>query len=248
LEVEFATQPGTSFTFYDSDFKEEGDTSLELAYALTVHKAQGSEFNTVFLMLPRSPLMVTCELLYTALTRQKTKVVVLLQGAASDLHCLSSEHYSAAACRLTNLFGPPRPIEFKGTFLEERLIHNTTRGELVRSKSEVIIANLLHAQTVDYTYEQELVLDSMPTNKFPDFTIENDDTGERYYWEHLGMLGDQGYKRRWDEKEQWYRDHGILPHEEGGGPNGTLIITRDDPKGGIDSLYINQLIQEVFGV
>jgi hypothetical protein len=248
LEVEFSTQPGTSFTFYDSDFKEEGEASLELAYALTVHKAQGSEFDTVFLVLPRSPLMVTRELLYTALTRQKTKVVVLLQGAATDLHRLSSEHYSAAACRLTNLFGPPRPIAFKGTFLEERLIHNTTRGELVRSKSEVIIANLLHAKTIDYAYEQELVLGGISTNKFPDFTIEDDNTGELYYWEHLGMLGDRGYKRRWDEKEQWYRDSGIVPHEEGGGPNGTLIITRDDPDGGINSLYINQLIEEVFGV
>jgi hypothetical protein len=175
-------------------------------------------------------------------------VVVLLQGSATDLHRFSSEQYSAAACRLTNLFGPPKPIEFKGTFLEERLIHNTARGELVRSKSEVIIANLLHAKTIDYAYEQELVLGGVPTNKFPDFTIEDDNTGEIYYWEHLGMLGDRGYKRRWDEKEQWYRDNDILPYDAGGGPNGTLIITRDDPKGGIDSLDINRLIEEVFGV
>jgi hypothetical protein len=216
LEVEFATQRGMTFKFYDSDFKEEGEASLELAYALTVHKAQGSEFDTVFLVLPRSPLMVTRELLYTALTRQKTKVVVLLQGSATDLHRFSSEQYSAAACRLTNLFGPPKPIEFKGTFLEERLIHNTTRGELVRSKSEVIIANLLHAKTIDYAYEQELVLGGLPTNKFPDFTIEDDNTGESYYWEHLGMLGDRGYKRRWDEKAQWYRDNDILPYDAGG--------------------------------
>jgi len=248
LEVEFSTQRGTAFTFYDSDFKEEGEASLELAYALTVHKAQGSEFDNVILVLPRSPLMVTRELLYTALTRHKTKVVVLLQGSATDLHRLSSERYSAAAGRLTNLFEPPKPIEFKGAFLEERLIHNTTRGELVRSKSEVIIANLLHAKTIDYDYEQELVLDGNPTNKFPDFTIEDDNTGEIYYWEHLGMLGDQGYKRRWNEKEQWYRDNGILPHNEGGGPNGTLITTRDDPNGGIDSLYINRLIKAVFSV
>jgi hypothetical protein len=94
----------------------------------------------------------------------------------------------------------------------------------------------------------QLILNGVPTNKFPDFTIEDDDTGEIYYWEHLGMLGDPGYKRRWNEKEQWYRDNGILPQDEGGGTNGTLITTRDDPKGGIDSLYINQLIEEVFGV
>ena len=248
LEIEFSTQRGTAFKFFQSDFKDEGEASLELAYALTVHKAQGSEFNRVFLVLPRSPLMVTRELLYTALTRQKEKVVVLLQGSATDLHCFSSERYSAAACRLTNLFGPPKPIEFKGVFLEERLIHNTTRGELVRSKSEVIIANLLHAKNVDYEYEQELVLNGVPANKFPDFVVEDDDTGTMYYWEHLGMLGDASYKRRWQEKEQWYHDNGILPHEEGGGPNGTLIATRDDPKGGIDSSYINRLIEEVFDV
>lgn len=247
LEVEFSTQRGTTFTFYDGDFKEEGEASLELAYALTVHKAQGSEFSTVFLVLPRSPIMVTRELLYTALTRQKENVVVLLQGSATDLHRFSSERYSASACRLTNLFGPPKPIEFKGAFLEERLIHNTARGELVRSKSEVIIANLLHAKEIDYEYEQELVLDGTPTNKYPDFTVEDDDTGEAFYWEHLGMLGDPSYRRRWEEKKTWYRDNGIVPHEDGGGDRGTLIVTQDDAKGGIDSAVIDRLIEKVFG-
>ena len=248
LEVEFSTQRGTQITFYDSDFKDEGDASLELAYALTVHKAQGSEFNTVFLVLPRSPLMITRELLYTALTRQKTKVVVLLQGSVTDLHRFSSERYSEAACRLTNLFGPPMPIEVKGIFLEERLIHNTARGELVRSKSEVIIANLLHAKGIDYEYEQELVLDGIPTGKFPDFFIEDDDYGTKYYWEHLGMLGDPNYRHRWQDKEKWYYDNKILAFKEGGGPNGVLITTRDDPNGGIDSSCINQLIEEIFDV
>ena len=248
LEVEFSTQRGTQITFYDSDFKDEGDASLELAYALTVHKAQGSEFNTVFLVLPRSPLMVTRELLYTALTRQKIKVVVLLQGSVTDLHRFSSERYSEAACRLTNLFGPPKPIEVKGVFLEERLIHNTARGELVRSKSEVIIANLLHAKGIDYEYEQELVLDGIPTGKFPDFFIEDDDYGTKYYWEHLGMLGDPNYRHRWQDKEKWYYDNKIRVFKEGGGPNGVLITTRDDPNGGIDSSYINQLIEEIFDV
>ena len=159
----------------------------------------------------------------------------------------SSERFSAAACRLTNLFGSPTPIEFKGQFLEEKLIHNTTRGELVRSKSEVIIANLLAARDIDYEYEQQLTIGGVPRDKFPDFTIEDDDTGVKYIWEHLGMLGDHGYKRRWTEKERWYRENGILPWEEGGGPNGTLIVTRDDPRGGIDSSAIHRLVEEVFG-
>src|SRR5215208_6442387 len=131
LEVEFSTQTGKIFKYYNSDFDQEGDADLELAYALTVHKAQGSEFETVFLVLPNSPLMLTRELLYTALTRQKKKVVVLHQGSATDLQKLSSERYSATASRLTNLFGPPQPVEIGGAFLEKRLIHDTVRGEAV---------------------------------------------------------------------------------------------------------------------
>ena len=152
LEVEFSTQSGQVFKFYKSDFDAEGEASVELAYALTVHKAQGSEFEVVFLVLPRSPLMLTRELLYTALTRQKRKVVVLHQGCATDLQKLSSERYSAAATRLTNLFGPPKPVKVGDVFLEDRLIHRTSRGEAVRSKSEVIVANSLCWKKIAYQY------------------------------------------------------------------------------------------------
>lgn len=50
----------------------------ETVYAMTVHKSQGTEFDTVLLVLPRheSPV-VTRELFYTAVTRAKTKVVVV---------------------------------------------------------------------------------------------------------------------------------------------------------------------------
>lgn len=243
LEIEFSTQTGQVFKFYKSDFSEEGDASLELAYALTVHKAQGSEFDVVFLVLPRSPLMLSRELLYTALTRQKKKVVVLHQGSATELQKLSSERFSSAAARLTNLFGPPKPVKVGDAFLEERLIHITSRGEAVRSKSEVIIANLLHASKVAYHYEHPLELGGV--TKYPDFTIEDDDAGITYYWEHCGMLSDPGYRRRWNDKRQWYRDNAILPYQEGGGAKGTLVVTEDSPKGGISSQEIMQVLRSV---
>lgn len=245
LEIEFSTQVGHVFKFWASDFDDDGDTSLELAYALTIHKAQGSEFDTVFLVLPRSPQMLTRELLYTALTRQKQQVVVLHQGSATDLQRLSGERWSATATRLTNLFGAPRPVAVGDTFLEERLIHRTSRGEAVRSKSEVIIANLLHAKKIDYHYESPLDLGGVV--KYPDFTVEDDDTGVTYYWEHCGLLHDPAYRRRWEDKQQWYRENGILPFDEGGGARGTLIVTRDQPDGGIDSPQIAALISKVFG-
>ncbi len=242
LQVEFSTQQGASFEFYEPK-GDDNDFSLELAYALTVHKAQGSEFDVVFLVLPRSTLMLTRELLYTALTRQKKKVVILHQGSATDLQKLSSEKYSATATRLTNLFGPPTQVAVGDRFLEERLIHRTSRGEAVRSKSEVIIANLLHANGVSYHYEHPLELGGVV--KYPDFTIEDDDTGVTYYWEHCGLLHDAAYRQRWKEKQSWYRQHGILPHEEGGGPNGTLISSRDQQDGGLDSSQIAGLIAAV---
>ena len=52
------------------------------------------------------------------------------------------------------------------------------------------------------------------------------------------MLHVPSYRRRWEEKLGWYRAHGILPLEEGSCENGTLIITRDEANGSIDSAKI----------
>src|SRR5690606_19527052 len=115
----------------------------------------------------------------------------------------------------------------------------------VRSKSEVIIANELLAQGVDrYEYEAPLALPNGET-RYPDFTIVDDDTGARYYWEHLGLLHNPDYAARWEKKLAAYRTADILPHEEGGGSSGTLIITRDDEVGGIDAKAIAELITQV---
>jgi ATP-dependent exoDNAse (exonuclease V) alpha subunit len=243
LEIEFSSQLGTNFTYYPSDFGEEGDAALELAYALTIHKAQGSEFEIVFLVLPRSPLMLSRELLYTALTRQRRKVVVLHQGDATELQRLSAEYHSLTATRLTNLFRAPKPVQVRGLkdrFLEERLIHITTRGDAVRSKSEVIIANMLHAKGINYLYEEALKLDGV--TKYPDFTIEDDNTGITYYWEHCGMLHDPGYRSRWEEKNRWYAEQGIT---EQGGTNGKLIVTRDQANGGFDASAVAAIIERL---
>ncbi|MCD4676987.1 MAG: AAA family ATPase [Desulfobacula sp.] len=49
----------------------------DLAFAITIHKSQGSEFKTVLIILPDklSPVM-TRQLLYTGVTRAKTKVII----------------------------------------------------------------------------------------------------------------------------------------------------------------------------
>ncbi|MBK7741625.1 MAG: exodeoxyribonuclease V subunit alpha [Saprospiraceae bacterium] len=51
----------------------------EPAYAMTIHKSQGSEFDEVLIILPenRENILLTRELLYTAITRAKEKVTIV---------------------------------------------------------------------------------------------------------------------------------------------------------------------------
>lgn len=241
LEVEFASQCGFKYDFTSRDFGEEGNPVLELAYALTVHKSQGSEFGTVFLILPNPCRLLSRELLYTALTRQKNRVVILHQGPRGDLRRFASDQRSETARRLTNLFVAPTPVSVDGRFYEERLIHRTSKGEWVRSKSEVIIADHLYRHGIEPPiYERPLILGNV--TKYPDFTIEDAESGMNYYWEHCGMLHVPSYLKRWKEKLAWYEANGI---REDGGPNGTLIVTRDESNGSIDSAKISQVIREV---
>ena len=240
LEVEFASQPGFKYDFTSKDFGEESNPVLELAYALTVQKSQGSEFGTVFLVLPNRCRLLSRELLYTALTRQKDRIVILHQGPRGDLRKYSSDNRSETARRLTNLFVAPSPINIDGHFFEQNLIHRTARGEMVRSKSEVIIADHLSRRNIEYSYEQPLTIAGV--TKYPDFTIEDAESGLTFYWEHCGMLHVPRYLRRWREKLAWYEANGIT---ETNGENGTLIITRDEANGSIDSSKINELIDKV---
>ena len=59
-------------------YKKEDMQELEHSYAITIHKSQGSEFNVVILVIPRTnPKLLTRNLLYTAITRAKKLIVVV---------------------------------------------------------------------------------------------------------------------------------------------------------------------------
>ncbi len=60
----------------DYSFDDLGD--LELAYAMTVHKSQGSEYPAVILAVHRgSPLLLTRSILYTAITRARSLLILV---------------------------------------------------------------------------------------------------------------------------------------------------------------------------
>src|SRR5262249_433868 len=104
LNVAFAGRPNLRFGYRNREFPG-GSGPLQLAYALTVHKAQGSDFNRVFVVLPRRTRLLSRELVYTALTRAKVQLVLLIEGDdVSALYDYSRPERSETHRRNTNLF------------------------------------------------------------------------------------------------------------------------------------------------
>lgn len=251
VEVEFASQPGISYKYKPWEFdSQESTPPLELAYALTVHKTQGSEFGKTFVVVPNPCRNLTREMLYTALTRQRDKIIILHQGDFRDLRHFSQEAASEINRRMTNLFVPSAPVEIKlrnkSVILDQRLLYLTENGDLVRSKSEWIIADKLKAAGIKYQYEQPLILDGV--ERLPDFTIRDDDAGTVWYWEHNGMMSDDSYKKRWKRKEAAYRKAKILPlSDRDDGRVGTLLVTEEQEGVGLDVNAILTNINLILG-
>ena len=222
---------------------------MELAYALTIHKAQGSQFKLVIVVLPEGHPILSRELIYTALTRHQDRVVIMHQGPRTMLKDYASPQRSEIARRMTNLMAECKMIEIpqaKGSiFLQQGLIHLTSKGVAVRSMSELAIAEALTKADVPYEYEKSLALGG--STRYPDFTIEDEISGRTIYWEHLGMLDNEGYRKSWEKKLAWYKANDVLPEEEGGGSNGMLVTSVGSGMTGFDLPTINAAIARLFG-
>ncbi|MDE1467159.1 ATP-dependent DNA helicase [Aurantiacibacter sp. D1-12] len=182
--------------------------NLELAYAISIHKSQGSEFEKTFVVLPNSRRPLSAELLYTALTRAQGHCRLYVQGSLSPLLEARRKENAQSLLVSSSLFDRFRPVEDhllnRDDWYESGKIHEALSGDMVRSKSEVIIANLLHQARIPFTYEEPAYA---PDGSFylPDFTLRIG--GERLFWEHWGMLSDEAYKAHRDQKTSWYEKH-----------------------------------------
>lgn len=87
----------------------------------------------------------------------------------------------------------------KKTFAEDdKSNYYTEKGERVRSKSEVIIANLLFMMNIPYRYECALIIGGRKI--FPDFTILDVKKRRVIYMEHFGRMDDPEYAGKAVEK------------------------------------------------
>ena len=131
----------------------------------------------------------------------------------------------------------------------------TARGERVRSKSEVIIADTLNRLGIPYHYEFPITLKSggrasnsgtTSTNsgttdsrsKFtvhPDFLCLNLRTREEFIWEHFGIMDDPAYSTKAVQKLQTYNQNGIHP-------GNSLIISTETSDLPLNTKHIENLI------
>ena len=126
--------------------------------------------------------------------------------------------------------------EYKGKeFVEGSLEFYTEKNERVRSKSEVLIADLLNREKIPYKYEVPLYLRGVGIT-YPDFTILNTENRQEVYWEHLGMMDDPNYVDMAIKKINTYEQNDILL-----GKN--LILTYETKKNPLNSKTIKLIIQ-----
>jgi exodeoxyribonuclease V alpha subunit len=172
------------------------EENLELAYAISVHKAQGSEFERTYVIVPKSKTaLLSPELFYTAVTRATRHCTLMVEQDVSVLINIRRREKSHLLQINSSLFEfrpVPEPLLHLGSWYEEGKIHEALVGCMVRSKSEVIIANLLTTAGIPFRYEVPLFA---PDGTFylPDFTI--DWAGKSFFGSIWGCCGTQNTKK-----------------------------------------------------
>ena len=124
----------------------------------------------------------------------------------------------------------------------KRMQIETDKCEMVRSKSEVIMANILYQYRKDLLYKYERPLEVMMAGKVqtmhPDFTILNLHTGIICYWEHAGRMDDSRYANQFVQKMNLYLENDIFQGEN-------LIVTYETMNFPLNIQNVKTIIQRL---
>lgn len=180
--------------------KEDLKTIQDLAqkdYDLKVLKAAKQELAAIERFLELVP-QITLEKMYDELPAPKKPHVRPLV-----------EPFAVFAAKWQNREYDGNPVPIAKPF-------QTARGEIVRSKSEVEIANFLYYHHIPYLYECPLVLNDRGRRVifYPDFTILDPVTREVVYLEHLGRMDDPEYVNDNLRKRRVYEENGFFEGEK----------------------------------
>ena len=124
---------------------------------------------------------------------------------------------------------PQKQISYKkGTKYE------TKNGIFVRSRSELMAANILEDYNIFYLYEPAFPIGGQ--TEFPDFILIDPISGKFIIWEHFGGLHFPGYIEKMHEKMELYIENGFIPFE-------TIIYTFEFD---INVAHLRRLIERVW--
>ena len=113
----------------------------------------------------------------------------------------------------------------------------TLKGERVRSKSEVIIADRLRANGIPYRYECQLKVGKKIIH--PDFTILRMSDRRIRYFEHCGKMGDPKYVEDMLSRQKVYNEAGIILGDR-------LFYTFESDTMPLDMTILDNLINQHF--
>ncbi len=215
------------YYFKDLDkprYSVDNEEHFDLAYAITVHKSQGSDFKNVFLVVPQKYSLLSKELIYTALTRSRYRLFLFIQEGEENL-LKRARNISHLIHRNTAIFTKPQD--------NRRPLYPDPNKKPVKSRIEYIIYRSLQKSGLNFEYEQLLKLKERHYNIHPDFAIKLKN-GRTIYWEHLGMLDTQKYYQDWQRRKKDYADHRLFDN----------LITTDDLNG-INQQKIDSLIEDI---
>ena len=118
----------------------------------------------------------------------------------------------------------------------------TEQGEIVRSKSEVIIANLLYhnKDKILYKYERplEVYANGYKRVYHPDFTILNVKTGRMVYWEHAGRMDDPRYASDFVRRMNVYTSNGLKLGRD-------ILVTFETQEEPLDIVQVRKIVEEL---
>ena len=130
----------------------------------------------------------------------------------------------------------------KNLMYPENLRYETEQGDMVRSKSEVIIANILYRNRKDILYKYEKPLEVMENGRqktiYPDFTILNKHTGKVTYWEHAGRMDDSHYANEFVKKMNTYIDNDLLLGTD-------VVVSFESLSNPLDIKVVKRLVKQI---
>jgi len=101
-------------------------------------------------------------------------------------------------------------LQYEGKGFDERIPEiYTDKGERVRSKSELLIANELYRADVAYRYEYPVYIKGFGTI-YPDFMILSKKKQKEICWEHFGRMDDPEYAQKAIQKIAAYEENGYV--------------------------------------